>query len=137
MSFTLPHAPLTPLDSTRSPTAEAVHNLREELYANAQSIHTELGGGQHGHLGLVMPEAEYLALAGEAYSLPERPLIPRYSIAANDAEIDEWKERYEVETKLFNEAHELHMQLRQLIIKAVPEMFIYELSHELWGFATF
>ena len=37
------------------PTLGALMTLRNELKANAQSVETTLGGGAHGHLGLVVP----------------------------------------------------------------------------------
>ena len=36
--------------------------LKNELKANAGSIKTTLGGGAHGHLGLVLTLAEYSAI---------------------------------------------------------------------------
>jgi hypothetical protein len=34
------------------------------------AMHSNAGGGNHGHLALVMPDADYLALAGEASIIP-------------------------------------------------------------------
>jgi hypothetical protein len=77
-TFTLKHDPLTPIEGR--PTPEGVRKLRQELYANVRGITTDLGGGQHGHLGLLMPDADYLALPGAAaYILPPtRADIPSY-----------------------------------------------------------
>jgi hypothetical protein len=49
----------------------AIHVLMSEIYASTHEIETKLGGGHLGHLGLVMPAAEYLALTvpGNAYAL--------------------------------------------------------------------
>jgi hypothetical protein len=95
----LPYDPLTKLDSVQEPTAEAVHLLRRELSANARMIPTQLAGGRHGHLGLVMPATEYLTLAGEAYHLPEPPDIPDYTAHKSPEERAKWVKRYLVETK--------------------------------------
>ena len=35
-------------------TYEGVHKLRKELMVNVQTVHSDLGGGAHGHLGLVL-----------------------------------------------------------------------------------
>jgi hypothetical protein len=45
------------------PTYESVQNVLTELKANAGSVPTTLGGGQHGHLGLLLSDARYTALA--------------------------------------------------------------------------
>ena len=45
------------------PTYETLENVLTELKANASSVPSTLGGGQHGHLGLLLPAARYIALA--------------------------------------------------------------------------
>ena len=80
---------LTPLDTEQEPSAEAIRLLRRELYANnARNVPTSsLGGGTHGHLGLLMPATDYLLLAGHPYNLPAAlPDIPDYTTAADDDE---------------------------------------------------
>ena len=41
------------------PTMANLLTLRNELRANAQAVSTTLGGGRHGHLGLVMSPQDY------------------------------------------------------------------------------
>ena len=41
------------------PTIMTLLKLKNELKANAQSVPTVLGSGQHGHLGLVLTTAVY------------------------------------------------------------------------------
>jgi hypothetical protein len=101
-----PHAKLTipkltPLDTEQEPSAEAIRLLRRELYANARNVPTSsLGGGTHGHLGLLMPAADYLLLAGHPYNLPAAlPDIPDYTMAADDDERKEWDKLYDVDCK--------------------------------------
>jgi hypothetical protein len=36
-------------------------------------MHSNAGGGNHGHLALVMPDADYLALAGQVFTIPQYP----------------------------------------------------------------
>jgi hypothetical protein len=58
----LPYETLTKINSDSHPLAMAIHKLKKELYANARSLNTTLGSGNYGHLDLVMPLAEYLAM---------------------------------------------------------------------------
>ena len=87
---TLPHPVLTKLGFDKDPTAFTIRILNREVKANASAIDSTLGGGLHGHLGMVMPDAAYTALAGVAFALPVRPVAPVYhgaaSIVANDLE---------------------------------------------------
>ena len=59
------------------PTYPALKTLKQELRANASSVDCDLGGGNHGYLGLVLTDAEYQAIpgvgAGNAFVAPVFP----------------------------------------------------------------
>jgi hypothetical protein len=48
------------------PTYESLQNLSTELKANTSSVPSTLGGGHHGHLGLMLSDARYVALPHSA-----------------------------------------------------------------------
>ena len=52
-----PFKTLTPIIG--EPTYESINHLTQELYSNASSIPSTLGGGRHGNLGLVMKPSLY------------------------------------------------------------------------------
>jgi hypothetical protein len=91
--------PLTPLDPQGKPTPEAIRNLHRELYTNARRNQTYLGGGRHGHLGLLMPDHDYILIShtGESYAIPERPDIPGYTVAGDGAEHATMSRGYDME----------------------------------------
>ena len=41
------------------PTYSTLTTLQKELQANASSVDSDLGGGDHGYLGLVLSDADY------------------------------------------------------------------------------
>ena len=43
------------------------------IKANASCVISDLGGGQHGHLGLVIPDAKYNRITGCTYIKPTHP----------------------------------------------------------------
>jgi hypothetical protein len=137
-TFKVPFDPLTPLDPNEEPTPAAIHKLIAEVYANAGAVRTDLGGGQQGHLGLVMPEAEYLALPGaEPYEFPvQRPDIPDYSNAGNEAERDQWTKLYGNENCQYSEAQGLNLPLKAQLIQAVPIIYISTLQHPVFMFTN-
>ena len=45
------------------PTYETLQTLSTEIKANAASVPSTLGGGQYGHLGLILSDARYITLA--------------------------------------------------------------------------
>jgi hypothetical protein len=77
-SFTFPHLELTA--TTEWPTIATTNRLRKELYDNAMSVETSTGGGENGHLGLVMPADKYAEHAGVAFAAPAHPgPLPNYA----------------------------------------------------------
>ena len=49
------------------PTDQDITTLEKELIAIAASIPTGLGGGNHGHAGLIVNTTKYLTMAGVAF----------------------------------------------------------------------
>ena len=49
-----PYKTRTPI--VGEPTYKALKRLKNELRANASSVDTDLGGGDHGYLGLVLTD---------------------------------------------------------------------------------
>jgi hypothetical protein len=55
--FIFPHATLTPIIGM--PTHTTMELLTKEVYTNACQNSCSLGGGNHGYMGLIMPDTEY------------------------------------------------------------------------------
>ena len=73
------------------PTEEDLTQLTLELSSALGSVTTTLGGGEHGHVGLIIDEAEYVTFSrnGEKFVAPKNPgatrqiPIPMQSSASN------------------------------------------------------
>lgn len=133
IEFKLPHDPLTALDATRAPSPVAVHLLRQELYANSRAIFMD--GGQHGHLGLVMPVADFTTLTGAAYIAPVYPDVPDYHLQPDVATRQEWEASYKQHMIDANVAKALSNHLVQIIIQAVPTTYLAILADAVHGYA--
>ena len=56
------------------PDYPALKRIKDELKANAASVPSDLGGGDHGHLGLVLTAQEYLQVSEtQPYVRPVHP----------------------------------------------------------------
>ena len=61
-----------------------LRKIDKEMTANASSIPSDLGGGAHGHLGLIKSATDYATVSGVAYTIPTLPpplVIPAGSIS--------------------------------------------------------
>jgi len=76
------HLMLTRIIGT--PTNSSIKLLTKEVYTNACAVPSMHGGGGHGHLGLVMPDAAYVVVAGVNFQLPIHPRpAPQHATSAN------------------------------------------------------
>ena len=55
------------------PTYAALRKIKRELSANATIVSCNLGGGAHGHLGLVLNNYKYAELSQTPYAQPIHP----------------------------------------------------------------
>lgn len=111
------------------PTNNDLDLLEEELTAIASSFYSELGGGNHGHAGLLKSADEYELMApGTPFIIPPNPgVYPANVNAANRARMEaEHKEL----VKQFQTCVGANKGLKDLILQAVDEDFLLELRVE-------
>jgi hypothetical protein len=66
-----PHSSLPKL--TGEPTFEDLKVIRRLFNTNAMSVASYEGGGHHGHLGIIMTNEEYFAIAVNVFPVPNNP----------------------------------------------------------------
>ena len=54
-------------------TFETIKTIEDQLIANVQSVFSTLGGGQHGHLGLVLDPFNYSLVSATPFHIPGLP----------------------------------------------------------------
>jgi hypothetical protein len=67
-----PHSTLPKV--TGLPTFKDLKIIRRLLNSNAMSVSSCEGDGRHGHLGLIMTNVEYFAVATDVFLPPENPV---------------------------------------------------------------
>jgi hypothetical protein len=67
------------------PMDHDISTLEKELVSIAASIPSGLGGGNHGHAGIIVKPAKYLTMAGVAFTNPIHHGIYPTGLAANAA----------------------------------------------------
>ena len=85
----------TPTPIRGLPTYSALKHLKTELQANASSVETNLSGGNHGYLGLVLTDAEYNSIPDTQPLAPPNYLLPLViPLTATAIEVVQMKEQY-------------------------------------------
>jgi hypothetical protein len=120
-TIVFPTPVLTPI--VGRPTFATLQVLQQQLYQNARSVVSHLGGGLIGHLAIVMPPADYAARPNAvAFIVPLNP-GPRLMPPANAT------------TVAFNTYHAVRIALTNQIIAAVERTYLHVLNDADFGFA--
>ena len=118
------------------PTDQDITTLERELIAIAASIPTGLGGGNHGHAGLIVEATKYLAMTQVEFTIPPNPGIYPAGLAANaaagtraraEAEHKEEVAQYEV-------LKGVEQALKDIILNAVEHDYLLEIEDDTLGF---
>ena len=129
-TFPFPHATVTTIKGRPDPLTLGI--LQGELYANAMSVPTELGGGLYGHLALIMPYADYTTLEGAIeYAIPAHPGVQADAAPTATAVMITQLNRQHDKAL---DRHMLHANvsnaLKQQLLEAVDDMFVSVLRHQ-------
>jgi hypothetical protein len=118
------------------PTDQDITTLERELIAIAASIPTGLGGGNHGHAGLIVEAAKYLAMTQVEFTIPPNPGIYPAGLAANAAAGA--RARAEAEHKEEVAQYEIlkgvEQALKDIILDAVEHDYLLEIEDDTLGF---
>jgi hypothetical protein len=120
----------------RQPKDEDLNLLTKELTNAAGSVATQNGGGEHGHIGMVVDEAEYVTFSknGAKFLVPTNPgpypttvdpdkVIREQQIAEHKAECIEYETYLGVEN-----------YLRRIIVKLIDHEWLARIKSETMGF---
>ena len=134
INFAFPHPELTPINNR--PNAASIQLLTRQLYANARSVHSTRGGGNDGHLALVMGPNEYFLRTGVPFIAPDHPGIqPDHANNATNAQITQANRIYDTNLSDFNTYRSVIAELRQQIIQAVDSIYYNVLEDPVFGYA--
>ena len=120
------------------PSERDVTLLRKELGKMAGSVKTKLGGGKHGHLGLVIPEDKYKAIShqNKTFDIPAHPGDYPESVSADAATREKEVAEHKASKRTCEKCDAVHEFLKEKAIKAVDEEWLVELDDDILGFAN-
>lgn len=111
------------------PTLITIRELQKYLRGATRSIPSKLGGGRHGHLGLIVSDTTYQATAGQVFAYPEEPAAdPVLPAGATGPLIAELRIQHQRREITYHTCQSVMTAARTIIIQAVDP--IYLLSFE-------
>ena len=112
------------------PTYESLRRIKNEIKANAASVYCDLGGGNHGHLGLIMSALEYAIISAVNYIRPIHPGILNIPIGTPNYEATRLTNEHKESVRLYREANNIEACLLRQISKALPDLYIKSFRNE-------
>jgi hypothetical protein len=101
------------------------------------SVASYEGGGCHGHLGIIMTNEEYFAIAADVFPMPNNP-GPSAAVGAGmtAAVIAETTRLYGEATQVHRTYHNVDQAIKKLIIEFFDDAYINALSDKIVGYAN-
>jgi len=106
------------------PNLGSLMTLRNQIKANAQTVESTLGGGLHGHLGLVLTPSVYNAMPDTApYN---RPALPILQISPTDTQfiLAQARHQFSEDMREYREVNAVERSIIQQIVAAVEPLYI-------------
>ena len=121
----------TPTPINGEPSYKALKKLKNELRANASSVDSDLGGGDHGYLGLVLDETEYARIVPDhPFIAPDFPGVLRIPPGTETVDALNYRENHRQNISLYRECREVERALMRHITTAVEPKYIDSLKNE-------
>ena len=123
------------------PTLVTYQTLFDQLAIAAAAVKNNQWGGRHGHLPLLVSDAQYVTISGSATSVTTKRVKPARvdpRINGNTSNYDRLKYTRERDEKIFDyhTQEEVDDALKNLIIAAVDPQYIEELKKDYVGYAN-
>ena len=115
------------------PTFEGIHMIHQELMINVHTVHSDLVGGAHDHLGLVLSPRQYALLSNAEYNRPIHPgqlVIPAGTTQHMARTI---RDRHSKQKRVFRERIGVENALKQQVVAAVEPQYIQALRDPVTG----
>jgi hypothetical protein len=130
-----PHSSLPKV--TGEPSFEDLKVIRRLLNTNAMSVASYEGGGCHGHLGIIMTNKEYFAIAVDVFPVPTNPGPSAVVVTGMTAAvIAETTRLHREATQVYRTYHNVDQAIKKLIIESFDDIYLNALSDEIVGYAN-
>jgi hypothetical protein len=122
---------------TGEPTFKDLKVIRRLLNTNVMSVASYEGSGRHGHLGIIMTNEEYFAIAVDIFPVPANP-GPSAAVAAGmtAAVIAETTRLHREATQVYRTYHNVDQAIKKLIIEYFDDVYLNALSDKIVGYAN-
>jgi hypothetical protein len=101
------------------------------------SVSSYVGGGRHGHLGIIITQEEYFAIAANFFTVPNSPGASAEVVEVIMATVIAETTRIHREaTQVYRTYHNVEHAINKLTVEAFDDAYLNALSYEIMGYAN-
>ena len=117
------------------PNYQAIKDIERKLIKNASSYPSELGGGNHGYLGLILTPEKYLLVTGNNFEPHPNPgSLPTFPANPTQAQIAQVSATHKEALRLWREQHTLIKALKKQLTNVFEAKNLKEIEDNYTGF---
>jgi hypothetical protein len=120
---------------TGDSTFEDLKVIRRLLNTNAMSV-ASYKGGRHGHLGIIMNNKEYFAVAVDFFPVPADPGPSAAVVAGMMAVVIAETTLHWEATQVYRTYHNVDQAIKKLMIESFHDAYLNALSDKIVGYAN-
>ena len=105
------------------PDYESLKAIKNELKANAGKVQCDLGGGNNGHLGLILTDEEYARVSNTPYVRPVHP-GPVAPVGTTQYQSTILRDEHKENIRLYREANAVEEALLKQLSSALPDLYL-------------
>ena len=114
----------TPTPIQGAPTNKTLKCLNQELRANASSVESDLGGGNHGYLGLVLMNAEYAVISATNFVAPRYPAALTIPHGTDQVQALNLQEQHKDAKRAYYECKNVEKALQRHIQDTIKDKYL-------------
>ena len=117
------------------PTYAIINELYKKLKTNSASVHSNLGGTQHGLLGLTLQDRTYTPLTVVPFVLPMNPgTVPTIPAGSSGLQISQSERAHKQALREWQETTRADQVLLQKLISVFDKEYLWELDNIHMGY---
>ena len=120
----------TPTSIQSAPTNKTLKWLKQELRANASSVESDLGGGDHGYLGLVITDAKYTTVTATPIVPPTYPATLTITAVTDQVQALNLWEIHKDTKNAYYECKNIKKALQRHVQDAIEDKYLKSLVNE-------
>ena len=109
------------------PTFRTLQKMRKQLKANCQTVISDLDGGRHGLLGLLLSPEEYALLSNVPFHRPQHPGQLQIPAGTPQREAIRLREEHRENIRIFRETLDVETVLTKQVVNAIAPEYLKEL----------